>query len=384
MKIICSQESLLHGIQIVQKGISPKIGLPIYNGILFEVGMNNKLHLFATDLEIGIDCNVPAQIIESGSVVIPNRIISDLIRKFPKGNIEIESLEKNNIIIRENNAIYKILGFSSEEFSNFPEIKLKYKIKIKQKIFKEAINQTIFASSKDEGISFLNGILLKIIDNKMEIVATDSHRLSYKKIEELIIEKKSSENFEVIIPYRALAELYKLLSEEEKLFEIWIEDQQIMFILEGMNNIRFYSRLIEGKFPDYQQIIPNSFNTEIRLNNEEFRDKIERISLFGREELNTVKIEVSNKNLEKEIEERSEMLIKAENPTIGEALEKLACFKKGENVNISFNSKYILEAVKVINSENIMLKINENFSPAIITPEDEKNYLHIVMPMRSE
>jgi len=106
MKIICSQESLLHGIQIVQKGISPKIGLPIYNGILFEVGVNNKLHLFATDLEIGIDCNVPAQIIESGSVVIPNRIISDLIRKFPKGNIEIESSEKNNIIIRENNAIY--------------------------------------------------------------------------------------------------------------------------------------------------------------------------------------------------------------------------------------------------------------------------------------
>ncbi len=384
MKIICSQESLLHGIQIVQKGISPKIGLPIYNGILFEVGVNNKLHLFATDLEIGIDCNVPAQIIESGSVVIPNRIISDLIRKFPKGNIEIESSEKNNIIIRENNAIYKILGFSSEEFSNFPEIKLKYKIKIKQKIFKEAISQTIFATSRDEGISFLNGILLKIIDNKMEMVATDSHRLSYKKIEELIIEKKSSENFEVIIPYRALAELYKLLSEEEELIEIWIEDQQIMFILEGVNNIRFYSRLIEGKFPDYQQIIPISFNTEIRLNNEEFRDKIERISLFGREELNTVKIEVSNKNLDKQTEERSEMLIRAENPTIGEALEKLACFKKGENIIISFNSKYILEAVKVINSENIILKINEHLSPAIITPEDDKNYLHIVMPMRSE
>lgn len=383
MKIICSQESLFHGIQIVQKGISPKIGLPIYNGILFEVGVNNKLHLFATDLEIGIDCNVPAQIVESGAVVIPNKIISELIRKFPKGNIEIESSEKNNIIIRENNSIYKILGFSSEEFSNFPEIKLKNKIKLKQKIFKEAIYQTIFATSKDEGGSFLNGILIKVIDNKMEVVATDSHRLSYKNIEELVIEKASPEVFEVIVPYRALAELYKLLSEEEWL-EIWVEDKQIMFILEGVNNIRLYSRLIEGKFPDYHQIIPNSFKTEIKLNNQEFRDKIERISLFGREDLNTVKIEISNKNIDKQTEERSEMLIKAENPTIGEALEKLICFKKGEDTVIAFNAKYIIEAARVINSENILLKLNESLSPAIIAPEEDKNYLHIVMPMRIE
>ncbi len=383
MKIICSQESLLHGIQIVQKGISTKIGLPIYNGILFEVGINNKLHLFATDLEIGIDCNVPAQIIESGAVVIPNRIISELIRKFPKGNIEIESSEKNNIIIRENNSMYKILGFSSEEFSNFPEIKLKYKIKIKQKIFKEAIYQTIFSTSKDEGVSFLNGILLKVIDNKVELVSTDSHRLSYKNIEDLIIERASPEGFEVIIPYRTLSELYKLLLEEE-LLEIWVEDKQIMFILEGVNNIRVYSRLIEGKFPDYHQIIPSSFKTEIRINNEEFRDKIERISLFGREDLNTVKIEVVNKKEDTQTEERGEMLVKAENPTIGEALEKLVCFKKGEDILIAFNAKYILEAVRVITSENILLKLNESLNPAIIAPEKEKSYLHIVMPMRIE
>ncbi|HEC93407.1 MAG TPA: DNA polymerase III subunit beta, partial [Candidatus Atribacteria bacterium] len=106
MKFICSQESLLHGVQIVQKGISTKIGLPIYNGILFEVS-NNKIHLFATDLEIGIDCYMPAQVIESGSVVIPNKIIGELVRKFPEGNIEIESLDNNNIIIRENSSTYK-------------------------------------------------------------------------------------------------------------------------------------------------------------------------------------------------------------------------------------------------------------------------------------
>ena len=161
MKFICSQKSLLNGIQIVQKGISNKIGLPIYDGILFESSSDNKIHLFATDLEIGIDCYIPAQVIENGSIVIPNKIISELIRKFPTGNIEIESLD-NNIVIKENSSNYKILAFSSEEFSNFPEMEIKSKIKINQKLLKESIQQVIFSTSKDENRSFLNGALFKI------------------------------------------------------------------------------------------------------------------------------------------------------------------------------------------------------------------------------
>ncbi|HBY56652.1 MAG TPA: DNA polymerase III subunit beta [Candidatus Atribacteria bacterium] len=394
MKFICSQESLLHGIQIVQKGISTKIGLPIYNGILFEVSNDNKIHLFATDLEIGIDYYIPAQVIESGSVVIPNKIIGELIRKFPEGNIEIESLENNNIIIRENNATYKILGFSGEEFSNFPEIKIKSKIKIKQKIFKETIYQTIFATSKDESGSFLSGVLFKIINNKIEVVATDSHRLSYKNIQgikpvpgETNIEKNSTDEIEIIIPYRALSELYKLLSDDEDVFtEIRVGERQIMFILypDGRNNIRLYSRLIEGQFPNYHQIIPNSFKTEIKVNNDDFRDKMERISLFVREDLNIVKMEAINKKENSKIKERCEIILKAESPSIGEALERIPCFKKGEDIIITFNSKYILDVIRVIKADNILIKLNDPLSPAIITPDKDKSYIHIIMPVRTD
>jgi len=387
MKIVCSQESLLRGIQTVQKGISSRIGLPIYNGILFEANEDNKVHLFATDLEIGIDCYIPAQVITAGSTVIPNRIISELIKKFPEGNIEIECLNDNITTIRENSSNYKILGFSAEEFSNFPEIKIKSKTKINQKLFKETIQQVIFATSRDENRNFLSGALFKIIDNKIEVVTTDSHRLSLKNIKPTNIENPSMEGAEVIIPYRALLELSKLLSDNEEVFtEVKIGEKQIIFILfpDGQkNSIRIYSRLIEGQFPDYQQIIPNSFKTEIKVNTEDFKDKMERISLFVKEDLNTVKIEVVNKEDNQE-EGRCEIILKAENPSTGEASEKISCFKKGEDITITFNADYILDVLKIIKTENTIIKMNDPLNPVIITPDEDKDYTYILMPVRAE
>jgi DNA polymerase-3 subunit beta len=387
MKVVCSQESLLHGIQTVQKGISNRIGLPIYNGILFEASNDNIVHLFATDLEIGIDCYIPAQVIETGFTVIPNKIISELIRKFPEGKIEIECVDNNITTIKENNSNYKILGFSAEEFSNFPEIKMKTKIKLTQKIFKEAIQQVIFVASKDENRTFLNGALLKIIDNKMEIVTTDSHRLSLKNISVLNIEKSSTDELEVIIPSRTLLELSKLLLDDEDVFiEIKISEKQIMFILfpdSQKNCIRVFSRLIEGQFPNYHQIIPDSFKTEIKIDTNDFRDKMERISLFVREDLNTVRIEIINKEDTKKIE-KCEIILKAESPTVGEALEKISCLKEGEDIIITFNSDYVLDVLRIIKTNHTIIKLNDPLNPVIITPEEDKDYTYILMPVRTD
>ncbi|MEA2021972.1 MAG: DNA polymerase III subunit beta [Candidatus Caldatribacteriota bacterium] len=386
MKFICSQESLIHGIQTVQKGISNKIGLPIYNGILFEVSKDNKVHLFATDLEIGIDCYVPAQVMEGGAVVIPNRIISELIRKFPEGNIEVESKEKNITTIKENNSVYKILGFSADEFSNFPEIEIKSKIKLSQKILKDTIQKTIFSASRDENRSFLNGALFKIINNKIEVVTTDSHRLSLKIIPASKIDENIIKESEVIIPYRTLSELYKLLTDEKEVFvEINVGEKQIVFILfpNGQkNSIRIYSRLIEGQFPNYHQIIPKSFKTEIKINTDEFRNKMERISLFVREDLNTIKLKIENK--ENVSEEKCEIFIKALSQNVGEAHETIICSKKGEDIIITFNSKYILDVLKIIKTKNIEIKFNDPLNPVIIHPENDKNYLYILMPVRTD
>jgi DNA polymerase-3 subunit beta len=387
MKIICSQESLSHGIQTVQKGISSRIGLPIYNGILFEANEDNKVHLFATDLEIGIDCYIPAQVIKTGSTVIPSRIISELIKKFPEGKIEIECLDGNITTVKENNSNYKILGFSAEEFSNFPEIKIRAKTKLNQKLFKEAIQQVIFATSRDENRTFLNGALFKIKDNKIEIITTDSHRLSLKNIEPIEIKSLLVEGVEVIIPYRALSELSRLLLDNKEVFtEVRIGEKQILFILfpDGQkNSIRIYSRLIEGQFPDYHQIVPKSFKTEIKVNTEEFKDKMERISLFVREDLNTVKIEAANKK-DSQKEERCEIILKAESPSTGEASEKISCLKKGGDIAITFNTNYILDVLKIIKKENTIIKLNDPLNPVIITPDKDKDYTYILMPVRTD
>jgi len=388
MKIICSQESLLHGIQTVQKGISSRIGLPIYNGILFEANEDNKVHLFATDLEIGIDCYIPAQVINTGSTVIPSRIIGELIKKFPEGNIEIECLDNNITTVKESSSNYRILGFSAEEFSNFPEIKMRAKIKLSQKLLKETIQQIIFSTARDDSKTFLNGALFKINDNKIEVVTTDSHRLSLKNIKTTNLEKTAADKpIEVIIPYRALSELSRILLEDEEVFvEIKFGEKQIMFILfpDGQkNSIRIYSRLIEGQFPNYQQIFPNSFKTEIKVNTEEFRDKMERIALFVREDLKTVKVEAINQENNQK-EETCEIILKAESPSIGEASERISCFKKGEDITITFNSDYVLDVLKIIKKENTIIKLNNPLNPAIIAPDEDKNYVYVLMPVRAE
>jgi len=375
LNIICSQESLSNGIQTVQKAISSRgITLPIYSGILLEAEEDNKVHLFATDLEIGIDCYIPAQVIERGSIVLSNKIFSNLIRKLPGGNIEIQNKKEHTTTIKQGNSKYKILGFSAEEFSSFPEIGIKSKIKLSQKVLKGAIEQIIFAISKDENRAFLSGAYFSIKDNEFQITATDSHRLSTKKI----IKTKGMEDCGVIVPYRALSELQKLLSGQDDVFvEINLDERQILFVLypgEEKQGIRLVSRLIQGEFPNFEQIIPKDFKTEIKVETEEFMEKMERISIFTEEEVGMVKMQIKN----------DEIILNIESSNIGEAYEKVKCSKTGDDLDITFNSKYILDILKVINSENANIKFNGNLNPVIVVPEKDEGYLCVIMPIRSE
>lgn len=390
MKVICSQKSLINGIQIVQKAISTKLGLPIYNGILFEVTNDNRIHLFSTDLEIGIDYYIPAQVIEHGSVVIPNKIFSDLIRKFPEGNIEIEADNNSVIYIKEEDlSNYKILGFSSDDFSPFPEIQSTVKIKITHKILKDTLQEVIFASSKDENRSFLNGILFKRVEKGIEVAATDSHRLALKKIEltgKNIIETDGQ--FEVIIPQRALSELLKILNfEEDSVVDIDIGEKQVIFTINSEinnNKIRLFSRIIDGQYPDYNQIIPNQFNTIVKIDTDEFRQKVERISLFVKEDLNTIRIETHLYNNQKG-DNRGELILQAKTADIGDACEKIPCLIEGEYIEISFNSRYITDVLRVIKTEQTEIRLNENLNPVMIIPIDkEEDYNYVLMPVRMD
>jgi len=380
----------VNGIQKVQKAISTKLGLPIYNGILFEASKDNKIHLFSTDLEIGIDCYISAQIIEHGSVVIPNKIFSDLIRKFPEGNIEIEVGNDNIIYLKqEDSSSYKIYGFFAEDFSPFPDIQSKTTLEFTKKILKDTIQEVILAASKDENRSFLNGLLFKKEDNNFEVAATDSHRLAVKKLKIDKINKiKENNKFDVIIPQRALSELFKLLSlDEEGMVEIGIGDKQVVFILDPggeKNKIRLYSRIIEGQFPDYHQIIPDNFKTTVKVDTDEFRQRMERITIFVKEDLNTVKMEVHNSK-QQQGENRGEIIIRVKTPDIGDAYEQIPCVVEGDYVEIAFNARYIMDVLRIIKTDTTEIKLNENLNPAMIKPLDKEDlYNYILMPVRMD
>ena len=387
MKITCSQESLFYGLQTVQKAISGRTNMPIYSGVLFEAE-KDKVHLFATDLEIGIDCYIPVVIEEEGSTVIPIKLAIDLIRKLPQGDIKIES-ENGISVIKANKNKYKIVGWCGEDFSSFPTIKPIVSIQITQKKLKNTIEKVIFAILKNEQRIFLNGASFKILQNKLEITATDSHRLSYCECEILRIGKSNEEDFQVIVPQKPLIELLKLLddSNEEVFVNIYIEAKQMVFVLypeEAKKAIRIHTRLIEGNFPDHRQIIPKEFNTQVTINNEILKKGIERVSLFTEFDAGCINISIKAIQEAIKVENECEMTLNSETENLGKAREKIICYNKGNDIEIVVNAKYILDVLSVIETENTVIKMVNESSPMVIVPEQDKDFLHIVMPIRRE
>lgn len=385
MKIKCSQESLFYGLQTVQKAISNKLQMPIYNGILFEAG-EDKLHLFATDLSIGIDCYIPAKVEEEGSVVVPNKIIISLVQKLSQGDMAIESTEGVSII-KTDKSQYEILGFLAEEFSSFPKIKPLVSLKIPQGKLKRAIEKVIFSVSREETRAFLNGASFKVSGNKLEITSTDSHRLSHNKCDIVRIGQSDKDEHEVIVPQRTLSELLKLLDESDEVFvNINMEDRQMMFVLypeEQEKSIRVYSRLIEGDFPDFKQIIPKEFKTRIKIDNKNLEETIGRVSLFTDDNIGCINMSTKDIDSEIKLKNESEMILDSKTQSLGKAKEKMVCFKKGDDIKITINSKYILDILNAIKTDNVVIKIVDKLSPIVIVSETGKDCFYIVMPVRS-
>ena len=386
MKIKCSQESLFYGLQTVQKAITNKSQMPIYNGILFEA-IKDKVHLFATDLEIAIDCYIPAEVEEEGSVVMPNKLISALIGKLPKQDISIESSEKTTNV-KTKNSKYQIMGFPAEEFSTFPEIEPTISVKVSQGKLKRAIEKTIFAVSKDTYRAFLNGTCFQFNKDNLELVATDSHRLSYIKSNITRIGQLEAKDNEIIIPYKTLTELLKLLEDSDEVFvNLNVEQNQMIFILypeETERSIRVYSRLIDGKFPDFKKIVPKEFNNNIAVDKENLKKGIERVSLFTDPSDNCLDIEVKAVEGTIKAEDECEMILSSNTADLGKANEKIVCYSKEESVKLTVNSGYILDILSAIETEKVIIKIVDATSPLILLPENNKECLHIAMPIRNQ
>lgn len=363
MKIRIQQRDLSKAIGIVQKGISSKSTLPILSGILLETE-NNKLKLTGTDLEIGIKSSIDCDIIEEGSIVITSRIFGEIIRKLPDLPIDIYVDDNNSVHINCGNSKFNLIGLPPMDYPQLPEIREGNYFEIPKDLLKSMIRQTIFATAQDETRPILTGALFETSNNTLSMVAIDGYRLAVKKVSVDV-----NEDIKVVIPAKTLNEVSKILEDDDTEVKISCTQSNVIF---NFGNTVITSRLLEGQFLNYKDIIRNEYKLRIRVNTRELQDCLERASLLAREgKNNLVKLDISD-----------DKLIITSNSEIGNVYEELPIELEGNDIKIAFNSKYILEGIKAIDSEEIVMDMISNVNPCIIRPAEDNSYTYLVLPVR--
>lgn len=363
MKINCFQGDLIRGIQTVGSAVAAKATLPILTNILLEA-KKEKLELSATDLEIGIKCSVPAQVKKEGAITISAKRFSDIVRELPEGPVEMET-EDSQMKISSSGIFFKVLGLPAEEFPTLPKVESENRFSLDSQLLRGMVQKTIFANSRDETRYILNGSYLEMEKDRIIMTATDGHRLATVSHK---IEKGPKKKIGAIIPTKALNELNRLLEEPKKV-EATIGENQVSFSLDG---IILSSKLIEGQFPEYRQLIPKKSVRKLSINREKLLKGVRRAALLADARTGAVELlAYSNK-----------LIIRSQTPQVGEAREEMDIDYSGEEIRTAYNARYILDILKNIFSEEVSLELNEPLSPGVIKPASDEDYLCVIMPMR--
>lgn len=367
MKITATKDNLVFGVTAVQKAVSTKNTLPILTGIKIEA-KENKLYFSATDLEMGIECHIPVDVIYEGATVVPARHFSEIIRKLPDTPITLNLAGENELIIEYDHSQLTLKTLPTEDFPSIPNVIGDLNLEIKAFILKQMIRQTIFAAGTDESRPLFTGILFEIDDGNIRMITTDTHRLALKQG---ILENTNDHKNSYLIPAKTLGELAKFVSDEEEVCNISFTDNISSFTI---GNVRMICRLLEGQFPNYRQVIPTQYKSKILVKSRSIQDAIERISLFTIANDNTKTIQIKIEDQVMTVFSQSEM---------GKGYEQISLQLEGEPVTISFNSKYLLDVFKVLEAETATLEFTGPLSPCIVRPSESENFLYLLLPVRT-
>lgn len=372
MKFKIKQRVLLEHLNYVIRGISNKNLIPILNCVKLEL-TEEGLYLLSTDNELAIKSFIPNKDIDQvetkGELLISGRFLYDIVKKLTNEVINIEEIIDSQVMITTETSSFKL---NCNNVNEFPNLDLEFTNKpvlIEQGVFKTAINQTLFASSLQESRPILTGINFKLNDDIMEVTATDSYRLAKKRIK---LDSPVLENVDIIIPNRNLSEIIKMISDDNKNIELHIFTNKVIF---KIDNLIVMTRLLNGNYPDTNKLIPDNFDLKIKVNLNNFFNAIDRASLLtNNEEKNIIKLETKG----------DIMIISSNIPEIGNVEEKIMISKNvDKDIKISFSSKYMMDAIKTFESEEIELSFNGEIKPIIINYVDNNDLTQLILPIRT-
>ena len=382
MEIICNQNEFNNAIQLVSKAVASRPTHPILANLLLIADQGtNKISLTGFDLNLGIQTSFEATVKKSGAITIPAKLLSEIVNKLPSETpVSLDVVDDtDNILIKSDRGSFNLKGIPSDDYPNLPFVESGTSLNIDPSSFLKALKLTIFASSNDDSKQLLTGVNFTFKQKYLESAATDGHRLAVvlidneENFDENEITLPNENNLSVTIPTRSLREIEKLvgLNTSENSIKLFYDKGQVVFIY---SNQIITTRTLEGSYPNYSQLVPDTFSKLLTFNTKKLIESLERIAVLADQQSSVVKIKLDDNDI---------AFISADAQDIGSANESLPVIYDGEQFDIAFNVRYLLEGLKVISSQNVILKCNLPTTPAVIVPEDNINaFTYLVMPVQ--
>jgi DNA polymerase III subunit beta len=365
MKVVCGRDELAEKLQIAGRGVSTRTSVQILAGVLLRAS-DGELSLAATDMELSLRVSLEAQVEDEGSVVVPGRLLVDIVRLLPPGEVTISHRAEEGVVeVVCGSASYRLHTYAAEDFPRLPEVDDGTAFTVEKEAFVDTIARVSRSASRDESRPVLTGVLVRFEGEKLVMAATDSYRLSVK---ETALTEGPGQEIEAIVPARALGELARIAQAGEPgTLQVGVQENQIVF---GVDGIWLTARRIDGQFPNYKQLLPETFEAEVTIPREELLDVVRRTSLMAQRK-SPLRLRF----------EDGELTISAHTQDVGEARESLPVSYSGEPLEIGFNAEFLRDGLESVTDDAIRVKLISPLRPGLIHGESD-DFLYLIMPIR--
>jgi DNA polymerase III subunit beta len=365
MKVVCAKDELAEKLGVVGRGVSTRTSVQILAGIMVRAA-GGRLHLSATDMEISVRDSLEAQVEEEGAVVVPGRLLVDIVRLLPAGEVTLEHRADEGVArLTCGSASYQLNTYAAEDFPRLPEIEPESAFTVEREAFLDTISRVGRSASRDESRPVLTGILVRFEGDKLVMAATDSYRLSVK---ETTLPTGPGLELEAIVPARALQELARVgQNAESDSVEVGVQENQIVF---GVDGVWLTARRIDGQFPNYKQLLPEQFDAEVQLPREELLDVVRRTGLLAQRK-SPLRLRFAE----------GELTVSAQTQDVGEARESLPVGYDGEAMEIGFNAEFLRDGLESVTDDTVRIKLISPLRPGLLHGEND-DFLYLIMPIR--